>query len=134
MDSGWNSRVCAEELRPAFAEQTAGFAVVSEEGTQELLGLFRSACESQTCELHCFSFSFWVTFHVMIQKKLCFVCFDKTFKKKGDDKGVPRSHVLLSEGINQKVARSMLVPVWTPGGGVYWDAEPALKRSCCCCC
>ena len=51
----------------------------------------------------------------------------KTFRRKGDDEGVLRSHVLLSQGINQKVARSMLVPVWTAGGSVYWDAEPALK-------
>lgn len=35
MDSGWNSRVCAEELRPASPEQSAGFAVVSEEATQD---------------------------------------------------------------------------------------------------
>lgn len=96
MDSGWNSRVCAEELRPAFPEQSAGFAVVSEEGTQELPGLYRSGCKSQTHELHCSSFLFRVTFHVMNQKELCLVCFDKTFKRKGDVEGVPRSYVLLS--------------------------------------
>lgn len=99
MDSGWNSRVCAEELRPASPEQSAGFAVVSEEGTQELLSLYRSACKSQTHELCCSSFLFWVTIYVMNQKELCFVCFDKTFIRKGDVEGVPRSHVLFSWGL-----------------------------------
>ena len=32
----------------------------------------------------------------MNQKELCLVCFDKTFKRKGDVEGVPRSYVLLS--------------------------------------
>lgn len=93
MDSGWNSRVCAEELRPASPGQSTGFAVVSEE---ELVDLLRSACKVKPMNyivpLSCSGSPSLP----MNQKELCFVCFDKTFKRKVDDEGVLRSHVLLS--------------------------------------